>query len=279
MTWILTDDPVAFRAAAWSFLAAEPERYSVLLTVLSTLIRIGPDAYGEQRPLLGWWPASGPVRAAVLQTPPRPMLITTWPGDAAGQLADALASGGAAPPGVNGTEHDAEVFASAWQRQSGVPGRIAQRQRLYRLGELEWPDPRPAGSARIAGSRDIDAVHALYAAFAEETGQDGAPGVAEDRLAAGQLMLWEVASEPVSLAGFSEVIAGAARVGPVYTPPGLRGHGYGGAVTAAVSERAERNGASSVILFTDLANPTSNELYARLGYRPVEDRVVLLFGD
>jgi predicted GNAT family acetyltransferase len=32
-----------------------------------------------------------------------------------------------------------------------------------------------------------------------------------------------------------------------------------------------------VVLYTDLANPTSNALYQRLGYRPVEDRVVLSF--
>jgi predicted GNAT family acetyltransferase len=31
------------------------------------------------------------------------------------------------------------------------------------------------------------------------------------------------------------------------------------------------------VLYTDLANPTSNALYERLGYRPVEDRVVLTF--
>jgi predicted GNAT family acetyltransferase len=30
-----------------------------------------------------------------------------------------------------------------------------------------------------------------------------------------------------------------------------------------------------VLLFTDLANPTSNALYQRLGYRAVEDRLVL----
>jgi RimJ/RimL family protein N-acetyltransferase len=32
-----------------------------------------------------------------------------------------------------------------------------------------------------------------------------------------------------------------------------------------------------VVLYTDLANPTSNAVYQRLGYRPVEDRVVLSF--
>ena len=36
-------------------------------------------------------------------------------------------------------------------------------------------------------------------------------------------------------------------------------------------------GATDVVLYTDLANPTSNALYQRLGYRPVEDRLVLSF--
>jgi RimJ/RimL family protein N-acetyltransferase len=62
---------------------------------------------------------------------------------------------------------------------------------------------------------------------------------------------------------------------PVYTPPGQRGQGYGGAVTVATSQAAREAGAREVVLFTDLANPTSNALYQRLGYRPVSDRVVL----
>lgn len=36
-------------------------------------------------------------------------------------------------------------------------------------------------------------------------------------------------------------------------------------------------GATDVVLFTDLANPSSNALYQRLGYRPVQDRIVLSF--
>ena len=32
-----------------------------------------------------------------------------------------------------------------------------------------------------------------------------------------------------------------------------------------------------VLLYTDLANPTSNALYQRLGYEPVNDSVQLLF--
>jgi predicted GNAT family acetyltransferase len=37
-----------------------------------------------------------------------------------------------------------------------------------------------------------------------------------------------------------------------------------------------RRGGLSTI-YTDLANPTSNSIYQRIGYRPVEDRVVLAF--
>jgi predicted GNAT family acetyltransferase len=73
------------------------------------------------------------------------------------------------------------------------------------------------------------------------------------------------------------VIAGTARIGPVYTPPPSRGRGYGSAVTAAITELAVRLGAESVVLFTDLANPTSNSIYSRLGYEPVEDRVVITY--
>jgi predicted GNAT family acetyltransferase len=44
-----------------------------------------------------------------------------------------------------------------------------------------------------------------------------------------------------------------------------------------VSRAARAAGASEVLLFTDLANPVSNSIYQRIGYQPVEDRVLLSF--
>lgn len=81
----------------------------------------------------------------------------------------------------------------------------------------------------------------------------------------------------MSLAGVTRQVVGMIRVGPVYTPPELRGHGYASAVTADVSRRAREAGADEVLLYTDLANPTSNSIYQNIGYRAVEDRVVLAF--
>ncbi len=99
----------------------------------------------------------------------------------------------------------------------------------------------------------------------------------DDRLSYGGLMLWESGGVPVAMAGLTRAAAGVARIGPVYTPPGERGRGYGGAATVAVSQAALERGAEQVVLFTDLANPTSNALYKRLAYRPLEDSVVLSF--
>ncbi len=79
------------------------------------------------------------------------------------------------------------------------------------------------------------------------------------------------------MAGHTREVAGMVRVAPVYTPPGLRTRGYAAAVTAAVSRAVRDAGATDVVLFTDLDNPTSNALYQRLGYRPIHDRVRLSF--
>lgn len=157
---------------------------------------------------------------------------------------------------------------------------VSQRQRLYQLGELVTPDPWPAGAATVASSADRAVVMSLHDGFAAETGQSGsAARLVDDRLGEGQLLLWEVAGRPAAMAGVTAVLCGVARVGPVYTPPELRSRGYGAAVTAAITRLAIERGARSVVLFTDLANPTSNSIYQRLGYRPVEDRVVLNFTD
>jgi predicted GNAT family acetyltransferase len=67
------------------------------------------------------------------------------------------------------------------------------------------------------------------------------------------------------------MVAGQVRVDPVYTPAPLRGRGYAGAVTVEASRAALTAGATDVVLFTNVANPTSNALYQKIGYRPVTD--------
>src|SRR5437879_4955178 len=66
-------------------------------------------------------------------------------------------------------------------------------------------------------------------------------------------------------------VAGTARIGPVYTPPEHRCHGYASAAVAAACRAALARGAHQCMLFTDLANATSNRIYAAVGFRRVGD--------
>jgi hypothetical protein len=63
----------------------------------------------------------------------------------------------------------------------------------------------------------------------------------------------------------------------VYTPPELRGNGYATALTAEVSQRLLDGGRTFCFLYTDAANPTSNAIYERIGYRKVCEAAAIAF--
>jgi predicted GNAT family acetyltransferase len=279
MPWMLTDDVTEYLAAAGGLLRARPAENTVALTVSETLRARGPHAFGTGRPLFGWLQeGEGRVTAALLQTPPFPLLITAMDAGAAASLAGALVGHGWQPGGVNGPVVAAQEFAAAWRARTGEAASVQRRSRLFRLAELRFPAGVP-GAARTAGAADRGLLALWFAAFADEVGDthERPAAIIDERLSYGGFTLWEDGGRPVSLAGLTRRVAGQVRVGPVYTPPERRGRGYGGAVTAAVSQAALDAGADEVLLFTDLANPTSNALYQRLGYEPITDYLVLAF--
>jgi predicted GNAT family acetyltransferase len=282
MPWTISDDIDAYTDAAGPFLRAQPARHTVELTIIETMRIRGTGIYGADAPIFGWWQRPGePVTGACLQTPPFPLLISSAPGEAAAELADALTAAGRALPGVNSGEHTAGEFAELWHQRTGAAAAVHQRTRLFRLAGLTPPAPPAPGAPRLATAADRDLVIAWFRDFLREAGavaeQDPARQV-DDRMSYGGLTLWEDHGAVVSMAGLTRKVADTIRVGPVYTPPALRRRGYGAAVTAAVTQAALDAGAAEVVLFTDQANPVSNAIYQRLGYRPVEDRIVLVFG-
>ncbi len=287
MAWQLYHDVREFSVSAKDFLTSRAAENTIILTQVGRISRTtpppdpaAPAAEPGTHPLFGRWStAGGDVAAAFMHTPPFPVFLSAGPPEAFEALAGDLLDTGWPAPGVNGSERDARAFAAVWCERTGSATRVAMRSRLYRLGTLTPPDPMPSGAPRVAGDADTDLVLAWCEAFAADMGETGAfrPDHIVDNLAQGGYTLWEVDGVPVSMAGVTAAAAGVARVAPVYTPPGQRRHGYGGAVTAAVSGAARGRGADEVVLYTDLANPTSNSVYQRLGYRAVEDRVHLSF--
>jgi predicted GNAT family acetyltransferase len=277
MSWSISDDIHEFLAVAGPWLQAKPAENTILLSVAESL-RAGASRAPDAPPIaLGWWTdAAGTVSAAFLHTPPFPLVLTGTPPGAAALLAGRLADQGRALTQVTGDQRTVEGFAEEWLRRNpGATTAVAFHQRLYRLVDLI--PPGTAGAARLAGVADRDLLIAWRTAFEHDAGlqhSDAARGV-DNLLSYGGMTLWTVQGAPVSMASLTRPAAGMVRVGSVYTPPEHRRRGYAAAVVAEVSRAARAAGAAEVVLFTDLANPTSNSVYQRIGFRPIKDTVVL----
>jgi RimJ/RimL family protein N-acetyltransferase len=264
--------PAPLLAAASAYL--QQERFSA--NVLAVVARrvLDSEATGEPDALWATVRDDGEVIGAAMHTPPWDLFVARMPPLAAVALADALADAGWALDGVNGEAVTVSAFAARWSERTGRDSRVRFRERLYVLAELLVPTG-VAGEDTRASVGDLDLVARWAEAFHEEATpevpvQDG-QGWARQRIDARQVHLWRAGSEPVAMAAVSAPAAGAARVGPVYTPPAHRRRGYGAAVTAAATAAAIDRGAQDVVLFADLANATSNAIYQAIGYRPDHD--------
>ncbi|WP_328872101.1 GNAT family N-acetyltransferase [Streptomyces sp. NBC_00287] len=273
--WYVTEDLDRFLGHAGGFLRSRPDLHTVALTVTESLRMRGLRAYGgDEPPVFGVMERDGQVRGAYFRTPPYRLNVTPLTADETDALAAHLVAVGHSVPGIIGTRETTTGFVRSWQRHTGAAAALRQRQRLYRLGSLMTPQPVPEGSARVAGEKDRDQLIRWYGEFTESVGEHSAGEVenwADHRIAYGGVTFWEVDGTPVSMCGVTPMVAGQVRIAPVYTPSHLRGRGYAGAVTVVVSRAAVRSGAEEVLLFTDMANTTTNVLYQRLGYRAVAD--------
>jgi RimJ/RimL family protein N-acetyltransferase len=93
----------------------------------------------------------------------------------------------------------------------------------------------------------------------------------EDEIASGRTWVLEIDGEPVACSSFNalvrdEGVADTVQVGGVYTPPKLRGRGYGRAAVAASLLDARSEGYQKGILFTGVSNTPAQKAYLALGF-------------
>jgi RimJ/RimL family protein N-acetyltransferase len=261
---VLTVSPREVRERAGAWLAAHPYTANIPASVLADLADDAGDvlwalAYADD----------GLVVGVAMHGPGRPAYVPDVPDHVAEAFATAFLDSGRRPPGVLGDSSASRAFARSWAQLTGVVVSPSRRETLYVLGTLTPPVAVP-GSPRAATPADIDLVAAWFAAFVVEvfpSAPDPIPRTEiEARLAAGRIVLWtDPGGTAVAMSGYRPPAAGVGRVGPVYTPPEHRGHGYAAAATAAATRAVLDREA---MLFTDADNLTSNGVYRRIGYRP-----------
>jgi predicted GNAT family acetyltransferase len=184
-------------------------------------------------------------------------------------------------PGVLGDVRVAEAFAERWCGHHARSWRTAMAERIYRCDHVE-PVPAVEGRMRPITEDDRGLLRAWITAFVEES-LPGEPFDADElveRVLASPLRrmwLWDVGGEPVAMTAAVGPTPNGIRISYVYTPVAKRRRGYATALVAGVTRAMLDEGRRFCFLFTDLANPTSNAVYQRIGYRPVSDVAAIDF--
>ena len=182
-----------------------------------------------------------------------------------------------APRSLNGAKQIMEVFVQQWNKlYPEHQFELSMPERMYVLHSVTLPEPRPAGVLRQVEPKDFDLVSVWVKDFYEDALNETVDQaqVFEEVMARallGELWLWWVDDQPVSLVATSRPTRNGVAINSVYTPPELRGRGYASVAVAELSQRQLDQGRRFCVLFTDLLNPTSNKIYQAVGYRPLLD--------
>ena len=184
-------------------------------------------------------------------------------------------------PGVMTDKNLAEGFAKAWSRAKGVSYRVNRDQRIY---ELEKVNPKIPliGKLRLAEEKDMSFIPYWREGFNSDCFGDNLsvntdPEPYRYLIEKKNQYILEDNGTAVSTALMNRAMKTVCGVGGVYTPPYFRGKGYASSCVAGVSLLILEKGFTKCVLYTDLANPTSNSIYQKIGYRPVCDSLEIKF--
>ena len=276
-----------FITATASFRAADPLRTNIMGSV-SLSIAKGDRTYEAYH----WWivrDGRGDVVGCAMRTSPMNMVISSMPADAAHSLGRSVGQFDDDLPGLLGSASVIDAFVKGYV-ESKSPG--SARSLVPRRGDLlyeleELVEPQAEGSGRVAREEEIELLARMFVQFTDEAAVPrmslaDARDTVSIRIRDQALFCWVVDEVVVSVAGHAPIVTTGeiviGRVGPVYTPPSYRRHGFGSAVTAVVTRHLIEKGAR-VMLFTDPANPTSNAIYQAIGYRLIDELVEVSFED
>ena len=287
------DTPQPFLDVAGDLLAAQPVLGSVIASFTARTAREvadGMDSWADvDAGFERWWVVvrddAGEVVSAAMRTAPfkpHPTFALPMSDDAARALAVALHERGELLGGANGALPGAAVLARATAELAGGEVVSDKATRLWECTTVAVP-PAPEGRLRLATEADAELVLAWFTAFHaeadEQAGREPDPSSGEHNTLDSVLVrireeiewLWELPDGTVAhLTGSGQPSYGVARIGPVYTPKEHRGRGIASYVVGELTRRGLEAG-HRMCLFTDQSNPTSNKIYAGLGYEPVAE--------
>jgi predicted GNAT family acetyltransferase len=237
---------------------------------------------GKAPPFFAFVECQDRIPLIMLMTPPHNLIVYGQGEDLDAAIDEGvsyLLREGVSPPGVIGPRDVATAFASSWQQRTGCALTVRLEQMIYRLDRVEDVAPSPGELIQATQAHAALAAEWLVG-FAEVTleplDRSEALKNATRIIDASRLYLWQD-EVPASMAWRARPTRHGIVVSGVYTPPEYRKRGYATSCVAALSQLLLDEGYQFCALYTDLANPTSNSIYQKIGYRPIQPSIVYGF--
>ena len=226
----------------------------------------------SERVYLATCRGAGTFGAAMLRDEGQVLIGASDPAAGAAFAAD-LAHDWPGLQGVVGAAAGCDAFVRKWKDLTGRASRLRVRMRQHTLVAVNEVPAAP-GTVRMATVADAPWLIERQMAFIAEVGIPDPPARVREgmpaRIARGDFRIWDD-GPPVAYAGCNDSAPDFARIAPVYTLPDCRGRGYATALVAALALELLGRGKRKLFLTTDVANATSNAIYARIGFRAEND--------
>jgi uncharacterized protein len=272
------DDASGFAAAAESFLRQSEAEYSMIAAPVARMATAPNE--DDAACYLATVHDAHDVVAVAFHGGSGGVLLTAAPNSAVVLIAQDLARRGREPTYAVGPLAACEGFARAWHQQTGQVHTVAFHLRHFELTGSPVFSTAP-GSLRLPETDEHELIANWQIDFIKEAGlpDEGARvrRIFARRIERGLVRVWDHEGA-VAFVGFGDGPDATARVAPVYTLPGFRGRGYASAMVGELTRELFAAGKRAIYLTTDVANPTSNAIYERIGFRPVADHYHFEFG-
>ena len=182
--------------------------------------------------------------------------------------------------GVIGPTAEAQAFSEGWVGgMLDVSANISMRLRLFEARSVANL-PLSPGKLRLARPEDHPLMARWMADYSKEVGKpvsfDIAKNWTEKLIQNQRLHVWDIEG-PVSIACADRSTRNGIAIFGVYTPPEHRNKGYATSSVLLLTKKLLTDRYSFCCLYTDLSNPTSNSIYAKIGYVPVGDALAFDF--
>ena len=220
----------------------------------------------------------GVPKLIALMTPPHNVVLYELDNNPNDKAIDLLVheavARGVRIPGVLAEKSLACRFADRYTSAGGSIKEDGKKMRIYRLDKVNEIS-FSSGRLRPAHQNDMYFLPYWNIAFSLDCGIEKLEVLNSVKkvnrlLNDNTLYVWEDCF-PVSQAAMGRKTLNGAVVNAVYTPPHYRGKGYATSCVASLSQHLLDSGFKFCSLFTDLANPVSNSIYMKMGYKPVCD--------